>query len=41
MEPLKVAHESFVVLYEPKSGRIVHTHKVVTMSGGEHPAENS
>lgn len=39
MEPLKVAHESLVVLYEAKSGCIVHTHRVVTFSGGEHPAE--
>jgi hypothetical protein len=37
MEALKVAHESLVVLYEAKTGDIVHTHRVVTFQGGEHP----
>ena len=37
MEVLKVANESLVVLYESENGRIVHTHKVVTFQGAEHP----
>ena len=34
---LEVAHESMVVFYDGRTGRIVHTHKVVTFEGGEHP----
>jgi hypothetical protein len=29
--------ESTVVLYEPRSGRIVHVHHVVTIRGATHP----
>ena len=39
MEHLTPARESLVVLYEGGSGRIVHTHRVVTFEGGEHPDE--
>ena len=39
MEPLRVARESLVVLYEAETGRIVHTHKVVTYQGGKHPSK--
>ena len=35
MELLKVTHESLVVLYEAETGRIVHTHRVVTFQDGE------
>jgi hypothetical protein len=41
MEPLKVAHESMVVLYEPETGGILHTHRVVTFEGGKHPTKES
>jgi hypothetical protein len=37
MEPLKVTHENLVVLYEAETGRIVHTHRVVTFQDGEIP----
>jgi hypothetical protein len=39
MEPLKVARESLVVLYEAETGHILHTHRVVTLQGGEHPSK--
>lgn len=30
-------HWSMVVLYDPKTGDIVHTHQAVTTRGGTHP----
>lgn len=37
MQPLTVANESLVILYEAETGRVVHTHRVVTFKDGEHP----
>ncbi|HXD47004.1 MAG TPA: hypothetical protein VN655_17920 [Pseudolabrys sp.] len=34
---LDVAHESGVVIYDAKTGAIVHRHEVVTVRGGVHP----
>jgi hypothetical protein len=39
MESLEVARETLVVLYEGETGRIVHTHRIVTFQGGDHPDE--
>jgi len=32
---------SMVVLYDPKTGNIVHTHQAVTTLGGTHPDQNT
>lgn len=32
-----IAHESGVLIYDAKSGDIIHRHEVVTVRGGEHP----
>jgi len=37
----EIEHESMVVLYEPRTGRIVHRHEVVSMRGAEHPDERT
>lgn len=37
MASLEVAREALVVLYEGETGRIVHTHRIVTFQGGDHP----
>jgi hypothetical protein len=30
-------HWSMVVIYDPKTGHVAHTHQVVTTRGGRHP----
>lgn len=37
----EIEHESMVVLYEPRTGRIVHRHEVVSTKGAEHPDERT
>jgi hypothetical protein len=37
----EIERESFVVLYEPSTGRIVHMHNAVTVNGGKHPDQNT
>lgn len=34
---VEVAHESGVLVYDAKTGDIIHRHEVVTVRGGEHP----
>ena len=36
---VQVAKESLVVVYDQKSGQIVHGHHFVTFKGGRHPGE--
>ncbi len=38
---LEVAHESAVVVYDPDTGQIIHTHQSVTMRGGKHPDQQT
>lgn len=37
----EVEKESMVVLYEPRTGRIVHRHEVVSARGAVHPDERT
>lgn len=38
---LQVEQESTVVVYDPDTGQIVHTHQSVTMRGGKHPDQQT
>ena len=38
---LEVDRRSTVVIYDERTGRIVHRHEVVTMRGGSHPDERT
>lgn len=38
---LEVAHESVVVIYDTRTGEIVHRHDVFTAKGGKHPNEKT
>lgn len=37
----EIEHESMVVLYEPRTGRIMHRHEVVSTKGARHPDERT
>jgi hypothetical protein len=36
-----VVKESSLILFDPKSGYIVHVHHVVTLEGGKHPDDTA
>jgi len=38
---MEVEHESVVVIYDAKTGDILHRHDVVTAKGGKHPDEST
>ena len=38
---MEVEHESVVVIYDAKTGDILHRHDVVTAKGGKHPNEST
>jgi hypothetical protein len=38
---LQVEQESVVIVYDAKTGDIVHRHDVVTFAGGKHPDEST
>jgi hypothetical protein len=37
----RITHEDMVVIYDARSGRIVHRHEVVTFEGGAHPDDDA
>jgi len=38
---VEVDRESAVVIYEPRTGQILHLHYVATMKGGSHPDQKT
>jgi hypothetical protein len=38
---VEIAKESSLILFDPRSGDIVHVHHVVTLEGGKHPDDTA